>query len=532
MDQNASTIAELRAEQVDQISDNLSRLSYRRLASLDASADTDSSSSSPLPHQLQWVVESVKELFNKLEPEQLVVVLPRIRKLMDLGRVNQTNVLGLGLQEFDEFGQLLGRLVTAKERRSKIPLVRYLPWISDIAPSKVNGPASPEWLEMFVHSDVPSVCIEDHNACCNICLEDFVEPALAAEFQVDGGDDGTQASPKPLRQLKCGHILHEECLPMFRSHDYNSTFECPACRTKVWTPADPRQFSFRSPKIPRDAARNNVCLDQLQTYTDYWKSLSPWQKMHESLSTWATKLSISILDEALNSTTRGHPVNEYALSIWIHQMYKRYVYSRMTGSPEGLVDCLTIGSMTAQYISALVSKGKHGDASRELRKFWYGWGLQGAPRLLALSAKHGRPDESHWVVHRFSLPDGTLTTYHFHSELHACPDCRPASWWPAIRLAWPDAAICANPSMPTLIHLHQPMELGVDDSVAATGIRDNVLMGLPAEHSVDLERLRDLIGTEVKSLRERYISWASYLSTFFGDLHGRCERVEGDGLGL
>ncbi|KAF5346981.1 hypothetical protein D9758_010102 [Tetrapyrgos nigripes] len=530
MDQNTSTIAELRAEQVDQILDNVSRPSYYRLASLDAS-DADSLSSSPLPHQLQWAVESVKELVNKLEPEQLVVVLPRIRKLIDLGRANQTNVLGPGLREFDEFGQLLSRLVTAKERRSKIPLVRYLPWISDLAPSEFNGPAPPEWLAMFVHSDVPSVCIEDHNACCNICLEDFVEPALAAEFQVDGGDYGTQASPKPLRQLKCGHVLHEECLPMFRSHDYNSTFECPACRTKVWTPLK-AEFSLRSPKIPRDAARNNVCLDQLQTYTDYWKSLPPWQKMHENLLNWVTKFSISELDKAVKSTTRGHPVNEYALSIWSSQTYNRYIYSRMTDSPEGLVDCRTIGSTTAQYISALVSKGEHEDASRQLRMFWDNWGLQDAPRLLTVSAKHGRPDESHWVVHRFSLPDGALTTYHFHSELHACPDCRPVSWWPAIRLAWPDAAICANPSMPTLIHLHQPMELGVDDSVAATGIRNNILMGLPAEHSVDLKCLRDLIGTEVKSLRERYISWASYLSTFFGDLHGRCERVEGDGLGL
>ncbi|KAF5346968.1 hypothetical protein D9758_010121 [Tetrapyrgos nigripes] len=537
MDQNTSTIAELRAEQVDQISDNVSRVSYR-LASLSVSADADSSSSSPLPHRLQWAVERAEELFNELEPQwQRVIVLPRIRKLIDLGPANQTNVLGLGLQEFDKFGQLLGRLVTAKERRSKIPLVRYLPWISDIAPSKVNGPASPEWLAMFVHSDVPSVCIEDHNACCNICLEDFEEPPLL-ELQVDGGDDADlmaeddaiQASPKPLRQLKCGHVLHEECLPMFRSYAYNSTFKCPACRTKVWTPlkAAPEQFSFLSPKIPRDAARNNVSSDQLQTYDDYWNSLPPWQKMHEELFNWATQLHISKLDEALNSTIHGRPVNKYALAIWAHQMYKRYLYSRMTGSPEGLVDCLPIDSMDAWTIHDLVSKGKHGDASRELRMFWDNWGLQDAPRLLMVLAEHVHPNKSHWVVHRFSLPDGALTTYHFHSELHACPDCRPASWWLAICLAWPDAAICANPGMPTRIHLHQPMELGVDDSVAAIGIQDNILMGLPVEHSVDIENLRGLMHTEVKNLCERYISWTNYLSAFFGDLHDRCERVEGD----
>ncbi|KAF5346923.1 hypothetical protein D9758_010093 [Tetrapyrgos nigripes] len=149
-------------------------------------------------------------------------------------------------------------------------IVRYLPCISDVRPSKLNGPALPEWLAMFVHSDVPSICVEYHNACCNICLEDFEEPPLVLKLQVDGvggvdlmaEDDAIQASPKPLRQLTCGHVLHEECLPMFQSYDYNSTFKCPACRTKVWTPLpNPEQFSLLSPKVPCDTAHNNVSSD-------------------------------------------------------------------------------------------------------------------------------------------------------------------------------------------------------------------------------------------------------------------------------
>ncbi|KAF5362957.1 hypothetical protein D9758_007111 [Tetrapyrgos nigripes] len=485
---------ELRAEQVDQIPDNLSRPSYHHLASLDVSADADSSSSSPLPHRFQWVVERSKELLNELESKQLLVVLPTIRQLME--RVNQKS-------------WITGNLT------NKIPVVRYLPCISDLPPSELNGPAPPEWLAMFVHSDIPSVCIEDHNACCNICLEDFEEPALAAEFQVDSGDDGTQASPKPLRQLICGHVLHEDCLPIFQNDDRDDdeTFECPVCRTEIWT-------------------SHSMSLDQQQTYDDHYNSLPPWQKLDANMLEWAAWYRISDYDEALNSTTRGRPVNDNALGIWGDQTYKRYVYSRMADSPEGLVGCLIIGPERAQSISALVSEGEHGDASRELKGFWDFSGLQGAPRLLAVLAKHGPPDECHWVVHRFSLPDGALTTYHFHTELQACPDCRPASWWPVIRLAWPDATICPNPGMPTLIHLHQPMELGIDDSVAAVGIRDNILMGLPAEHSVDLERLRNLISTEVKSLRERYNSCTSYLSTFLGDLYGRYERVEADKLAL
>ncbi|KAF5366197.1 hypothetical protein D9758_005782 [Tetrapyrgos nigripes] len=405
MDQNTSIIAELRAEQVDQISDNVSRLSYR-LASLDASADPYSSPSSPLPRRLQWALERSKELFNKLEPKQLVVILPTIRKLMEL---------------------LLGRLVVLKERKNKLPVVRFLPCNSDLPSSELNGPVPSEWLAMFVHSDVPSVCIEDHNTCCNVCLEDFEEPALAAEFQVDGGDNETQ----------------EDCLPMFQIDGYDATFECPTCRAEIWTSL-------------------SISSDQQQTSDDHHNNPPPWHKIDENMLNWAAWF-IRDFDEALNSTTRGHPVNINTLAIWSDQTYKRYIYSRMTDSPEGLVDCLIVGPKRAQSIGALVSKGEHGDASRELERFWGFSGLQGAPCLLAVLDKHDRQAECHWVVHRFSLPDGALTTYRFHTELQACPDCRPALWWPAICLAWPDATICPNPGMPTLIHIDQPMELGVDD---------------------------------------------------------------------
>ncbi|KAF5364763.1 hypothetical protein D9758_009347 [Tetrapyrgos nigripes] len=524
MDQNTSTIAELRAEQVDQISGNISRLSYR-LASLDPSADTDSSSSSPLPRRLQWVVDRSKELFNELEPKQLVVVLPTIRQLME--RVDERKWLDFG--ELDNFAKLLSRLVILKERKNKLPVVRFLPCISDFPPSELNGPAPAEWLAMFVHSDIPSVCIEDHNACCNVCLEDFEEPALAAEFQVDGDDDdGTQGSPKPLRQLTCGHVLHEDCLPMFQIDGYDEMFECPVCRAEIWTspPSSPL-----SAEIPRDSVLNSISLDQQQTYGNYYYSPPPWLKIDENSLEWAAWYRrVGKLDEALNSTTHGHPVNLIALGIWGDQTYMRYVYSRITDGPEGLVDCLIVGPDRAQSIGAHISEGEHEDASRQLRGYWDFLGLQYAPHFLAVLNKHNCQDECHWVVHRFSLLDGALTTYHFHTDLHACPDCRPVSWWSIICLAWPNAAICSNPGMPTLIHLHQPMELGVDDCLAAAGVRHNILMGLPAEHSVDLECLRDLMHTEVKGLCERHNSSVTYLSTFFGDLHGRSERVEGNKL--
>ena len=56
-----------------------------------------------------------------------------------------------------------------------------------------------------------------------------------------------------------------------------------------------------------------------------------------------------------------------------------------------------------------------------------------------------------------------------------------------------------------MVRLHRPMQLGIDNSVAATGIWRNILMSSRAERSLDLERLRDLINTEVRNLRQRKV---------------------------
>ncbi|KAF5357704.1 hypothetical protein D9758_007535 [Tetrapyrgos nigripes] len=95
-------------------------------------------------------------------------------------------------------------------RRDRIPVVRYIPCISD-SPSEFNGPVPPEWLALFVHSNIPSVWIEDHNASCSICCEDFQEPPLAELDELGLGDDGERGASQPvktLRQLPCRHVFH------------------------------------------------------------------------------------------------------------------------------------------------------------------------------------------------------------------------------------------------------------------------------------------------------------------------------------
>lgn len=112
---------------------------------------------------------------------------------------------------------------------------------------------------------------------------------------------------------------------------------------------------------------------------------------------------MSELDAAHGSTTRGHQIDEVALSVWSTQTYKRYVRSRMTDLPGGKVDRLFVPPNMADAISTAVFNGRHGDASAMLRDLWTPFGFEGAPRLIVVLAKH-RSDINHWVVHRYVVP--------------------------------------------------------------------------------------------------------------------------------
>ncbi|KAI0779548.1 hypothetical protein C8Q74DRAFT_1259637 [Fomes fomentarius] len=257
------------------------------------------------------------------------------------------------------------------------------------------------------------------------------------------------------------------------------------------------------PPLPQDGIDHGQVWQQGE-YGSEPRMLPPWQRIHQRLLSWAIVWPMGELDNAVNSCNRGLQVDEIALSIWSTQTYKRYVRAKMTDSPPGRVDRLFVPPNMADAISTAVYNGRHGDACGMLRELWAPFGLEGIPRLLIVLAKH-RNDDNHWVVHRFSLPDGSLTTYDTYPE-RCLPDGRPLGWWFAIRIAWPDA-IYPSPDhlMQKMVRLHRPMQLPIENSVAAAGIWRNLLMGSRAERSLDLERLRDLISTEVKNLRQRKI---------------------------
>ncbi|KJA20070.1 hypothetical protein HYPSUDRAFT_838373 [Hypholoma sublateritium FD-334 SS-4] len=268
---------------------------------------------------------------------------------------------------------------------------------------------------------------------------------------------------------------------------------------------DDRSNSPPLPELPKDDHEMTVHPQgpwNTVEYSGEAPPLPPWQRIHARLLNWAIIWPMSELEQALNSTTRGQQVDEVALSIWSTQAYKRYVRARLTESPQGVVDRLFVPPNMADAISNAVFNGRHGDACGMLKDLWGPFGLDGMPRLIVVLAKH-RSDPNHWVVHRFSLPEGALTTYDSYPE-RTLPDGRPLGWWFAIRVAWPNAMYPSPDHLvQKMVRLHRPMQPPIDNSVAAAGIWRNVLMGSRAERSVDLERLRDLINTEVKNLKQR-----------------------------
>ena len=172
-----------------------------------------------------------------------------------------------------------------------------------------------------------------------------------------------------------------------------------------------RSSSPPLPDLPEEATQTMAVHAQgpwgTVDYNTDAQRMSPWQRIHGRLLSWAIVWPMSELENALNSTTRGQQVDEVALSIWSTQTYKRYVRARLTDTPHGVVDRLFVPPNVADTINNAVFNGRHGDACGMLRDLWAPFGLEGMPRLLVVLAKH-RSDPNHWVVHRCIMPSIVL----------------------------------------------------------------------------------------------------------------------------
>ncbi|CAG7854225.1 SubName: Full=Uncharacterized protein {ECO:0000313/EMBL:CCA67536.1} [Serendipita indica DSM 11827] len=228
----------------------------------------------------------------------------------------------------------------------------------------------------------------------------------------------------------------------------------------------------------------------------------PWLKVNQRLLNWAVIWPYTELENALKSCDRGEQVDEVALTIWTSQIYKRYVRAQMTQYPPATVDKMFVPPNIADAINNAAYNGRHEEVSVMLRELWTPFGFRGHPKLILALTRHRRED-NHWVVHRFSLPDASIITYDTYLE-KSLPDGRPLGWWFGIRMAFAnDAYPAPDQVVQRMIRLHRPLQLQVDNSVAAAAIWRNLIMGSKADRLVDLERLRDLIRQEVKGIRQK-----------------------------
>ncbi|KAG8826733.1 hypothetical protein FRC17_008128 [Serendipita sp. 399] len=226
----------------------------------------------------------------------------------------------------------------------------------------------------------------------------------------------------------------------------------------------------------------------------------PWLNVNQRLLNWAVIWPFSELENSLKSCERGEQVDEVALTIWAAQIYKRYVRAQMTSYPPVPVDKMFVPPNIADAINNAAYNGRHEEVSVMLRELWAPFGFKGHPKLILALAKHRR-EENHWVVHRFSLAEASIVTYDTSLE-RALPDGRPLGWWFGIRMAFPsDAYPPPDQVMQRMIRLHRPLQLQVDNSLAAAAIWRNLIMGSKADRLVDLDRLRDLVRQEVKGIR-------------------------------
>lgn len=66
-------------------------------------------------------------------------------------------------------------------------------------------------------------------ACCPVCLEDFMTPGLKA---IPGSNKAIQLHEKPLK-LQCGHIICINCLHMIINLKGGGERKCPLCRRQI-----------------------------------------------------------------------------------------------------------------------------------------------------------------------------------------------------------------------------------------------------------------------------------------------------------
>lgn len=131
------------------------------------------------------------------------------------------------------------------------------------------------------------------------------------------------------------------------------------------------------------------------------KSRHPWQDVERYLYDLIQDWPIETLIQAKNSTRPLAMVNDAALTIWMLQMFKRFVRGREEDgkSLETLVDCHIVTPIQVAMVDGSIKDGTFDGGIMALKEFWDVVGQKRRPTTLLALGRHW-VDQSRWVVHK------------------------------------------------------------------------------------------------------------------------------------
>ncbi|RXK38177.1 hypothetical protein M231_04551 [Tremella mesenterica] len=234
--------------------------------------------------------------------------------------------------------------------------------------------------------------------------------------------------------------------------------------------------------------------------------IPPWDLITQRLYSWALVWEDESFVRALENVSLGKQVEEFPLTVFTMMTFKRLLRHNLSSTPPKNCDKLFVPPAMADAINNAVH-GKHFTLAQQiLEELWYPFGFNDPPRIIIALSKH-RQEPDHWTAHRFDLTNGHLTSYVVRTPLAgqaAMHDGRPFMWWHAIRLAWPQYDIPPPENMRQRTEVFdRPVEVKGDNSLLASNIARNLLLGYRPERQTDLNKMRELVWTEVKRLLQK-----------------------------
>ncbi|TCD61914.1 hypothetical protein EIP91_007728 [Steccherinum ochraceum] len=230
---------------------------------------------------------------------------------------------------------------------------------------------------------------------------------------------------------------------------------------------------------------------------------SVWRRIERRLCKMVANWPMETVMAAWDGARAATPYTEISLSIWMLQMFKRYVREReeQGKSPMSAVHCHVVLPFQVAAVDVAIRDNALDGGIAVLREFWNLMGQTRRPDYLLAMGRHWA-DSSRWVVHRFSLAQASATTYATYPTQEA-PELRHvhADWWTIIRAIWPEM----SRSIPTsrVECFRRQRQLQTEEPLAAACIWRNIMLGETPGKVADLAWARDAIEREIDRLLKR-----------------------------